>query len=82
MRGLRLEVADQGPGIAPAERERVFERFTRGATSDGGTGLGLAIARWAVELHGGVIDVVETTVGWALPHVVDTGFVVTRLLAA
>ncbi|OBJ39472.1 two-component sensor histidine kinase [Mycolicibacterium mucogenicum] len=61
--GLRLEVADQGPGIAPAERERVFERFTRGATSDGGTGLGLAIARWAVELHGGVIDVVETTVG-------------------
>ncbi len=61
--GLRLEVADQGPGIAPAERERVFERFTRGATSDGGTGLGLAIARWAVELHGGVIDVVETKVG-------------------
>ena len=61
--GLRLEVADQGPGIAPAERERVFERFTRGATSDGGTGLGLAIARWAVELHGGAIDVVETNVG-------------------
>jgi len=61
--GLRIEVADQGPGIAPAERERVFERFTRGATSEGGTGLGLAIARWAVELHGGVIDVVETKVG-------------------
>ncbi|ART67963.1 two-component sensor histidine kinase [Mycobacterium dioxanotrophicus] len=61
--GLRLEVADQGPGIAPGERERVFERFTRGATTDGGTGLGLAIARWAVELHGGVIEVMDTGVG-------------------
>ncbi len=61
--GLRLEVADQGPGIAPAERERVFERFTRGATTDGGTGLGLAIARWAVELHGGEIEVTDTAAG-------------------
>ena len=61
--GLRLEVTDQGPGIAPAERERVFERFTRGATSDGGTGLGLAIARWALELHGGVIEVMDTEPG-------------------
>lgn len=61
--GLRIEVTDQGPGIAPAERERVFERFTRGATSDGGTGLGLAIARWAVELHGGVIEVMDTESG-------------------
>ncbi|OBB22646.1 two-component sensor histidine kinase [Mycolicibacterium peregrinum] len=61
--GLRIDVTDQGPGIAPAERERVFERFTRGATSDGGTGLGLAIARWAVELHGGVIEVMDTEPG-------------------
>ncbi|MDG5769710.1 HAMP domain-containing sensor histidine kinase [Mycolicibacterium fortuitum] len=61
--GLRIEVTDQGPGIAPAERERVFERFTRGATSDGGTGLGFAIARWAVELHSGVIEVMDTESG-------------------
>ncbi len=49
--GLRLEVADDGPGIAPADRERVFDRFYRGApaAADGGTGLGLAIARWAVD---------------------------------
>ncbi len=61
--GLRLEVCDEGPGIPPAERERVFQRFTRGATSDGGTGLGLAIARWAVELHGGTIEVLDAHAG-------------------
>jgi signal transduction histidine kinase len=62
----RLSVADQGPGIPPGERERVFERFTRGGTStphDGGTGLGLAIARWAVDLHGGRIAVADTDPG-------------------
>jgi len=57
---LVLEVRDDGPGIAPEERDRVFERFTRGerATS-GGTGLGLAIARWVVRLHRGTIAVAE-----------------------
>jgi len=64
---LVMEVIDEGPGIAPAERERVFERFHRGASSgsgaDGGTGLGLAIARWAVGLHGGTIEVADDPVG-------------------
>jgi signal transduction histidine kinase len=58
-RTVTIEVLDEGPGIAPAERERIFERFYRAdtarATSDGGTGLGLAIARWIVDLHGGDI---------------------------
>lgn len=61
--GLRLEVCDAGPGIPPDERGRVFQRFTRGATSAGGTGLGLAIARWAVELHGGSIEVMDVDDG-------------------
>jgi len=57
---LMIEVRDQGPGIAPVDRERVFHRFTRGERAvGGGTGLGLAIARWVVELHGGQIAVVE-----------------------
>ncbi|MFQ6270371.1 ATP-binding protein [Kutzneria viridogrisea] len=58
--GLSIEVLDEGPGIAPADRALVFERFTRGERAQGGgTGLGLAIARWAVDLHGGTIAVVE-----------------------
>jgi signal transduction histidine kinase len=58
---LRLEVADEGPGIAPHDRGHVFERFIRGgAAQDGGTGLGLAIARWVTDLHDGTIEVTDT----------------------
>jgi signal transduction histidine kinase len=57
---LLLAVADEGEGIPPADRERVFERFTHGGRAgDGGTGLGLAIARWVVQLHHGTIAVAE-----------------------
>jgi signal transduction histidine kinase len=55
-----VEVSDEGPGIAPEDRDRVFHRFTRGErAAGGGTGLGLAIARWAVDLHGGQIVVAD-----------------------
>lgn len=57
---LVIEVTDRGPGIDPADRDTVFHRFTRGdRAAGGGTGLGLSIARWAVELHGGTIRVVD-----------------------
>nr|WP_312886917.1 HAMP domain-containing sensor histidine kinase [Actinocrinis puniceicyclus] len=66
--GIRIEVADEGPGIPEGERTRVFERFTRGTDgggqpTGGGTGLGLAIARWAIELHGGTIEVAPSSRG-------------------
>jgi signal transduction histidine kinase len=66
--GVRIEVADEGPGIPAGQRHRVFERFTRGGdggeqTTGGGTGLGLAIARWAIELHGGTIEVAPSARG-------------------
>jgi two-component system sensor histidine kinase KdpD len=52
--GLEIEVADRGPGIAPGEEDRVFERFHRGGRAAGqGAGLGLAIARAIAEVHGG-----------------------------
>lgn len=54
--GPRLDVADDGPGIAPADRPLVFERFWRGAGHDvPGTGLGLAIAARAAERLAGRI---------------------------
>ena len=58
---MALEVADSGPGIDPAHRALIFERFRQvdgGATRRfAGTGLGLAIARDFVDLHGGTIAV-------------------------
>jgi signal transduction histidine kinase len=53
----RLEVSDQGPGIAPQLEPVLFERFTRGdaARSGSGHGLGLSIARALAELHGGTL---------------------------
>ena len=55
-----LEVSDDGPGIPPAERDRVFDRFYRGGgTGIPGSGLGLAIARQIAELHAGRIELDE-----------------------
>ncbi|TQL67432.1 signal transduction histidine kinase [Nocardioides albertanoniae] len=64
-----LEVLDSGPGIAAADRARVFEPFgTLSASADdggGGTGLGLAIARWVTDLHGGTIAFLDPLAGSA-----------------
>jgi two-component system sensor histidine kinase BaeS len=61
---LRLEVSDEGAGIAPEDRERVFERFgTLQDPTGGGTGLGLAIARWVTDLHGGRIGLADPVPG-------------------
>ena len=68
-------VKDEGPGVAPEDQERIFERFERGiAPSDvGGLGLGLYITRKIVEAHGGRVDVVSgpgkgAAFRVALPH--------------
>jgi two-component system, OmpR family, sensor histidine kinase MtrB len=56
--GVRVAVVDHGPGVAPTERERIFERFYRGHASGSrgmtdGTGLGLSLVAEHVRLHGG-----------------------------
>lgn len=53
---LLLEVADDGPGIAPGDRDRVFQPFFTGRRAEGGTGLGLPIARSLLAATGGAID--------------------------
>jgi len=62
-RGIRedvsVEVIDTGPGIAPADAERVFEPFF--TTKPSGTGLGLPMAARIVQAHGGAIEVVTNT---------------------
>jgi signal transduction histidine kinase len=63
-----LEVEDEGPGIPPAERTRVLERFTRGSTSKGtdGLGLGLALVADIVAWHRGRLVIDEGAAGGAL----------------
>ncbi|WP_412061788.1 ATP-binding protein [Rubrivirga sp. IMCC45206] len=59
-------VEDDGPGIAPDDLDRLFDRFYQGDTDAArrgeGTGIGLSLVREIVELHGGAVDV-ESTVG-------------------
>jgi anti-sigma regulatory factor (Ser/Thr protein kinase)/PAS domain-containing protein len=52
----RAHVTDQGPGIAPEDQERIFERFERAKGAEGGSGLGLAIARRLAHSMGGDIS--------------------------
>lgn len=75
---LRISVADCGPGVAAADRERVFRKFERGDAhnSKHGAGLGLAICRAVAQLHGGDIAVHSRVGGGAefvavLPCAVD-----------
>jgi signal transduction histidine kinase len=62
---IEVEVADNGDGIAPEEREQVFTAFYRGdaARTSAGAGLGLAVSRAIVEAHGGRIWLADTAVG-------------------
>ena len=63
-----LEVADRGPGVAPALRERIFERFARGGgdrAPSGGSGLGLAIVKAVADAHGGRVELLQSDGGGA-----------------
>lgn len=64
--GIRLAIADSGPGIPAPFRGRIFDRFNRGpgATGDG-SGLGLAIVADIVRIHGGSVEAVASDMGGA-----------------
>jgi signal transduction histidine kinase len=66
---VRLLVDDDGPGVPPADRERIFERFTRlddsRARDRGGAGLGLAVVRSIVTRHGGFVWADQSPLGGA-----------------
>jgi two-component system, OmpR family, sensor kinase len=76
---VRFTVIDDGPGIPPDQRERVFERFHR--TDDGrarvagGTGLGLPIVRAIAEAHGGTVHIVPSETGGAVLQLEFPGLV-------
>jgi signal transduction histidine kinase len=60
--GALLRITNDGPAIAAADRERIFERFVRLGASNG-AGLGLPIARWIAEAHGGTLRLEESSPG-------------------
>lgn len=64
--GWRIEVADNGPGVPPADRDRVFELLARQDKKTGGAGIGLATCKRIAEAHGGSIGMAESTAGGAL----------------
>ncbi|MBI3714406.1 MAG: sensor histidine kinase [Betaproteobacteria bacterium] len=72
--GVRIRVADNGPGIAAEDQETIFQEFRQlpgsGSAKHEGTGLGLALSRQFVELHGGRIFV-ESELGKGATFVVD-----------
>lgn len=63
---VEISVSDDGPGVPPEDRERIFLPWVRGrAAGDGGLGLGLSICKHLVERHGGAIRVEESAEGGA-----------------
>lgn len=60
-----IVVDDDGEGVPPQERERIFQRFYRRSNDGSGTGLGLAIVRWIARAHDGTVAVEEAPSGGA-----------------
>jgi len=68
-RVIRVRVADEGPGVSPELRERIFEPFF--STKEEGVGFGLALAQHAVEEHGGRLKLEESATGVGAVFVVE-----------
>ena len=70
---IRVSVRDTGPGIAPEDAERIFERFVKGTNipqqDASGLGLGLAVVRQLVTSHGGRVWVESERAGRSRQHI-------------
>ncbi len=64
-RAVRLMVSDNGPGIAPAIRSRIFDPYFTTKPAGHGSGIGLAVSRGFVEAHGGTLDLEDSPLGGA-----------------
>jgi len=78
LKGRFVEVDDEGPGVNPADRNAIFDRFVRGRTSGArgdsdGTGLGLALVAQHVSAHGGAVSVTDRPGGGARFRIVLPG---------
>jgi two-component system, OmpR family, sensor histidine kinase KdpD len=63
---VQVDVADEGPGLAPGDEQRVFQKFFRGrGAGSGGAGLGLAICRAIATVHGGTLEAHNRPTGGA-----------------
>jgi two-component system sensor histidine kinase GlrK len=64
---LELDVTDEGPGISPAERTRIFDPFYQGGQAGAGpvrgTGIGLSVVKEYVFAHGGSVEVLDSARG-------------------
>jgi signal transduction histidine kinase len=73
-----IQVADSGPGVAPQDQDRIFDRFWRATgvagSGNGGTGLGLAIVKTIAEAHGGTAEVSSNGAGGATFRIRIPGF--------
>jgi signal transduction histidine kinase len=80
---IELVVADQGPGVAPENRGRLFRRYSRAERTDepGVGGLGLSVIAWVAERHGGRVRLLDTTRGAAFELVLPDSTLMKRLPA-
>jgi signal transduction histidine kinase len=62
---LRIKVADNGEGVSPNNRAKIFDSFFTTRRESGGTGMGLAIVRAMLDAHGGAIRLLDTDKGTA-----------------
>ncbi len=70
---VQLDLSDNGPGIAPADRDRVFEPFFTTRRSSGGSGLGLAIVRSLLHAGGGTIELIPSESGTCFRVILPRG---------